>query len=190
MGHYSCPEATFINNIMHEMKWRKSESDEEWLQSVTIELKPVEPEGNLSHSLSLFLGHSSHLYTICKLSSKFPLGQAACTPISALWLWSPPHQGPSKLSPYQPAHSSLDRTGHFLLRQEHSGRDLHFTPSIKLRDFPRLRGPPQNPTKLITRLLKPTFVDDTGCFVLGRPYGRRGAGEFCHFLRGGEGGCP
>ena len=106
-----------------------------------------------------------HLQTIVKV----PLGQAACTPISALWLWSPPHQGPSKLSPYQPAHSSLDRTGHFLLRQEHSGRDLHFTPSIKLRDFPRLRGPPQNPTKLITRLLKPTFVDDTGCFVLGRP---------------------
>ena len=70
MGHYSCPEATFINNIMHEMKWRKSESDEEWLQSVTIELKPVEPEGNLSHSLSLFLGHRSHLHTICKQSSK------------------------------------------------------------------------------------------------------------------------
>ena len=109
-----------------------------------------------------------HLQTIFKVKVK------ACTPISALWLWSPPHQGPSKLSPYQPAHSSLDRTGHFLLRQEHSGRDLHFTPSIKLRDFPRLRGPPQNPTKLITRLLKPTFVDDTGCFVLGRPYGRRG----------------
>ena len=65
-----------------------------------------------------------HLQTIVKVK--------ACTLISALWLWSPPHQGPSKLSPFQPAHSSLDRTGHFSLRQEHSGRDFHLIPFLQI----------------------------------------------------------
>ena len=45
-------------------------------------------------------------------------------------------------------------------------------------DFPRIDfgDPPplQKSTKFITGLLQPTFVDDTGCFVLRRPSGRRG----------------
>ena len=44
----------------------------------------------------------------------------------------------------------------------------------RFSEYYRLGGPPpQNPTKLITELLEPTFLDDTGCFVLGPPDGHR-----------------
>ena len=56
---------------------------------------------------------------------------------------------------------------------------------VQARDFPRKdhADPPQNVTKLFTGLLQPTLQEGTGSFVSGGPYG-----EFCHILRGGEGG--